>query len=212
MFTGIILAVGEVESMAIRGTQARIRVKTDSIWQEVRLGDSVAVAGVCLTVVHVAEGALEFDAVTTTLNRTRLHALKVGDRVNLEPALRLGDALGGHLVSGHVDGVGTVKAVLRKPGETRFRIGAPREVNDFIMIRGSVAVDGISLTVAETHGGGFEVAVIPHTLSATTLAATREGDAVNLECDMIGRWVARFVKDTGSDGGLTWDRLKEEGY
>ena len=212
MFTGIIQETGEIESIAVKGKKARIRSKAPGLAKEVKKGDSVSVSGVCLTAVEILPGSLEFDAVTTTLDRTSLKGLSRGSKVNLEPALRFGDPVGGHLVSGHVDCVGTVKTVKRLTGETRFKIGAPDEVMQYLVERVSVAVDGISLTVAKLFKDAFEVAVIPHTLSSTTLAQAKAGDTVNLEGDMMGRWVEKHLQRMQKGGKLTFDKLRNEGF
>jgi riboflavin synthase len=211
MFTGIIQGLGTIEHMEIQGRRARIRLKAGALAERVHPGDSVSVSGVCLTAVVIDGEALEFDAVKTTVSRTRLGSLKRGSPVNLELALTLADRLGGHLVSGHVDGVGTIRKLDKGAEEWRFRIEAPRDVMRFVMERGSVAVDGISLTVAAVHDTGFEIAVIPHTLEMTTLGCASTGDPVNLEADMISRMVAEQVARL-KDKGITLDRLREEGY
>lgn len=212
MFTGIIQAKGEVESIRVQGEKARIRIKAGSLAGQVKRGDSISVSGVCLTVVLTRSGSIEFDVVTTTLNRSRLKDLGRGRKVNLEPALRLSDPLGGHLVSGHVDGVGRIRALDKHPGEWRFRIDAPKEVTDFLVERGSVTVDGISLTVARLLPDGFEVAVIPTTWEETTLGEARVGDPVNLEGDMIGRWVAKYMDKLGGGDSSMMNKLRDEGF
>ena len=148
----------------------------------------------------------------TTLERTRLGALKSGAPVNLELALKLDDRLGGHLVSGHVDGVGRIRSIDKRPEETRITVEAPESVMEYMIERGSVAIDGISLTVAKVHPSSFEVAIIPHTLEMTTLSIAAKGDPVNLESDMIGKWVARHVRNLQGKGGITYDKLSEEGF
>jgi riboflavin synthase len=212
MFTGIILELGEIESVSLKGEMARIRIQAPKIAPQVKTGDSVSISGVCLTAVHIEAPHIEFDAIRTTLARTTLHGLRRGSRVNLEPALRVGDPLGGHLVSGHVDGVGTIRSIEKPPGEWRFDIAAQREVLDFLVERGSIAVDGISLTLAGLHANGFEVAIIPHTFSCTTLGTARAGDPVNLEADMIGRFVARYLGRWKGVKGITMEKLMDEGY
>lgn len=213
MFTGIVQHKGRIESVAMRGEQARIRVTAPpDMTGALRKGDSVSVSGVCLTAVEIGSDWIEFDAVATTLKRTRLLDLTRGQRVNLEPALRLGDPLGGHLVSGHVDGVGTVRAVERKPGEWRLTVQCPAEVLPFLVERGSVALDGVSLTVASLGRDCLEVAVIPHTFEYTTLGEAKAGDPINLEADMIGRYVAKYLGAVQGKGEITWDKLAREGF
>ena len=157
------------------------------------LGDSIAVNGVCLTVVAHVDGTLAFDAVPETLARTSLGALDQGSRVNLEPALRAGDALGGHYVQGHVDGVGTVRSVEPEGDGKRMWFDAPAEIDRYVVEKGSIAVQGTSLTVAATDETGFAVALIPHTLEATTLGALAPGDRVNLEVDVLAKYVEKLL-------------------
>ena len=158
-----------------------------------RVGDSVAVDGVCLTVVDAAAGALSFDVVPETLARTALGELAAGSPVNLEPALRAGDALGGHIVQGHVDGVATVAAVTPEGDGRRLRFAAPPDLLRYVVEKGSVAVQGTSLTVAAVDGGGFEAALIPHTLAATTLGTLAPGRRVNVEVDVLAKYVEKLV-------------------
>jgi riboflavin synthase len=212
MFTGIIQRIGILESIVSQGERARLRIRMGELAAKVALGDSVAVSGVCLTAVENQGEVVAFDVVKTTLGRTRLGVLNSGDPVNLELALRLSDRLGGHLISGHIDGVGKIRSVDKKPEEWRFAIDAPAEVTDGMIDRGSVALDGISLTVAAIRPGGFEVAIIPHTLENTTLKTATAGDPVNLECDMIGKWVAKYMEGLRGGGGITYDKLMDEGF
>ncbi|MHC4943495.1 MAG: riboflavin synthase [Planctomycetota bacterium] len=212
MFTGIIQKVGVLESIISQGERARLRVRTGAMAGEVEIGDSVSISGVCLTAVEIQGEVVAFDVVKTTMSRTRLGALTSGDPVNLELALQLSDRLGGHLISGHIDGVGKIRNIDKKPEEWRFSIDAPEEVTANMIERGSVALDGISLTVAAMRPGGFEVAIIPHTLENTTMARASAGDPVNLECDMIGKWVARYMEGLQPGRGITYDKLRDEGF
>ncbi len=182
MFTGCVREVGTVASF----DGSRLVVESGT---EAELGDSVAIAGVCLTVVARENGSLAFDVVTETLARTTLGSLAAGDGVNVEPSLRAGDPLGGHIVQGHVDGVGT----LRERGELTW-FDAPAELVRYCVEKGSIAVDGTSLTVAATDDDGFAVALIPHTLEVTTLGALAPGDGVNLEVDVLAKYVERLAK------------------
>ena len=183
MFTGIVREVGTVASVEERGEAVRLVVEAAT---EAAVGDSVAVAGVCLTVVEAADGRLAFDAVPETLRRTSLGRLGPGDRVNLEPALRAGEPMGGHVVQGHVDGVGAVRAT----GELTW-LDAPEDVLRYCVEKGSIAVDGCSLTVAALDETGFAVALVPHTLAATTLGELEPCDPVNLEADVLAKYVER---------------------
>lgn len=194
MFTGIVEETGLVTGMAGDGATRRLEVRAAVTLEGSEVGASLAVNGACLTVVSRTGHVLAFDLGPETLARTALGRLAPGDRVNLERPLRFGAALGGHLVLGHVDGVGTVEGVTRVESTARVRIALPsRDLEPLLVDRGSVAVDGVSLTVAGLGPGSFEVMLIPHTLEATTLGALRPGQAVNIETDVIGKYVLRSV-------------------
>jgi riboflavin synthase len=193
MFTGLVQATGVVRAIEPGPDGARVRVET-ALGRELLPGDSVAVSGVCLTAVEADRGSFAADVVAETLRRSALGALRPGARVNLELPLRAGDRLGGHLVQGHVDGVGTVDAA-REEGLGRvLRIAAPAELLRYVVEKGSIAVDGVSLTVAEVDDEAFEVALIPETLERTTLAAVAPGDAVNLEVDVLAKYVEKLAR------------------
>jgi len=219
MFTGLVKAVGKVDAAKPTPEGARLVVLlqdgSEALGRPVEVGDSVSVAGVCLTAVEISEIAdggarIAFDAVRETLDRTTLGNLKTGARVNLEPALRVGDALGGHFVTGHVDG--EAKFASRKAvgdgAELTFEAGAALMAD--IVPKGSVAVDGVSLTVARLAGSTFTVAAIPHTLSVTTIGDVAPGARVNVETDMLVKAVRRIV--SGGGGGITLDSLREHGF
>ena len=189
MFTGLVREVGAVTSME----GGRLTIDAPETARGVQLGDSVAVDGVCLTVVACVDSTLSFDAVPETLARTALGTLDQGSRVNLEPALRAGDALGGHYVQGHVDGVGRVLSVAPEGEGRRVRFEAPAELLKYIVAKGSIAVQGTSLTVAAVDETGFAVALIPHTLEATTLGALTPGSRVNLEADVLAKYVEKLL-------------------
>jgi riboflavin synthase len=188
MFTGIVREVGEVYSF----DGSRLVLAAPETAAGAAVGDSVAVAGVCLTVVEAGDGRLAFDAVPETLSRTALGSLEPGVRVNVEPSLRVGDQLGGHVVQGHVDAVGQVRSVTPEGDGRRVWIDSPETVR-YCVEKGSVAVDGVSLTVAALDDEGFEVALIPHTLEVTTLGQLEPGDEVNLEADALARIVERLL-------------------
>jgi riboflavin synthase len=190
MFTGLVEEMGEVLSLE----DSRLTVAARVIVPDAGEGASVAVNGVCLTVVVRGARQVGFDIGPETRARTALGDLRHGDRVNLERPLRLGGQLGGHLVQGHVDGVGVVLAMSREGDTARLRISCPNETLAALLIpQGSVAVDGVSLTVAALHGCAFEIMLIPHTLAQTTLGSAEAGKRVNLEMDMIGKYVQRLV-------------------
>jgi riboflavin synthase len=201
VFTGIIEELGRVRAIDRREGGARLEIAASTVLADARPGDSIAVNGCCLTVVDRGDGWWAADAVIETLERTALGSLERDDSVNLERPLRLSDHLGGHLVQGHVDAVGQVAA--RRPladGSTRFTFSAPPDVLRYVVEKGSVAVDGISLTVAALGDEAFDVAVIPHTLAVTTLGQRDPGAVVNVEADLIAKYVERLLVPTSREG------------
>jgi riboflavin synthase len=193
MFTGIVQAVGRIAVRETRGSDARLVIDAGALdLADVGLGDSIAVAGVCLTVVAIDGARWTADVSAETLALTTLGALAVGDGVNLEKALRLADRLGGHLVSGHVDGVGHVVAVEDDGGSQRWTFRAPAPLARYIAAKGSICVDGVSLTVNSIAPDAFGVTLIPHTLAVTTFGARTKGDPVNLEVDLVARYLERL--------------------
>ena len=194
MFTGIIEGVGTLSSVDARGGDMRLSIKVGSLpFNGVQLGESIAVNGVCLTVVAFNATHFEADASNETLSLTTLGGLAPGAVVNLERAMRPTDRLGGHLVSGHVDGVGTVLDIQHDARAQRWRFAVPPALSRYIAKKGSICVDGVSLTVNEVDDEGFEVALIPHTVAHTAFAQTTVGDAVNLEIDLVARYVERLL-------------------
>jgi riboflavin synthase len=202
MFTGLVAEVGSVERVERDDAGARLRIAA-SFAVELREGDSVSVAGACLTAAALGEGWFEADAMNQTLSLTTLGELEEGSRVNLEPALRAGDPLGGHLVQGHVDGVGTIRSAEDDGIARRLRVDVPRELRRYVAERGSVAIEGVSLTVAAVDEQGLEVSLIPETLDRTTLGGAQPGDRVNLEMDVIARYAERLM--TNVDQGVQSD-------
>ncbi|OGU35069.1 MAG: riboflavin synthase subunit alpha [Gemmatimonadetes bacterium RIFCSPLOWO2_12_FULL_68_9] len=193
MFTGIVTARGRV--VAAERTGDRLTLSIGSPYPDLTAGESIAVSGACLTVVEVDDGCFTVDVVTTTRGRTRLADLRVGDEVNLERALRVGDRLGGHFVQGHVDGVGTVVVARQSEDALLVDVEVPPELAEVTVLHGSIAVDGVSLTVnAVPAPGRIQVALIPFTLEHTTLGALQAGDRVHLEGDLIGKFVRQLVK------------------
>ncbi len=194
MFTGIIEGVGALAAREDRGGDARFTFEVGGLpFDDVRLGESIAVNGVCLTVVEFDARSFQADASNETLALTTLGALPAGAALNLERAMRPSDRLGGHLVSGHVDGLGRVLSVHDDARAQRWRFAAPGGLLKYIAKKGSICVDGVSLTVNEVDGEGFEVALIPHTVAHTRFAETKVGDAVNLEIDLVARYVERLL-------------------
>jgi riboflavin synthase len=196
MFTGIVEELGTVRAITPNEGGARLEIEAKTVLDDATLGASIAVNGVCLTVVALGDGWWAADAVIETLERSSLGALAAGDRVNLERPLRLGDRLGGHLVQGHVDATGVVRDRTPQPdGSTLVRVDAPADVLRYVVHKGSITIDGISLTVAAVHDDGFSIAVIPHTLAVTTLDASPVGARVNLEVDMLAKYVERLTTE-----------------
>ena len=194
MFTGIIEGIGRLAAREPRGGDVRFTFATGSLpFEHVQLGESIAVNGVCLTVVAFDAGSFQADASTETLGLTTLGALAEGAALNLERAMRPSDRLGGHLVSGHVDGIGRVLSVHGDARAQRWRFAAPAPLLKYVAKKGSICVDGVSLTVNAVDGEGFEVALIPHTVAHTRFAETAVGDAVNLEIDLVARYVERLL-------------------
>ena len=194
MFTGIVQAVGTIRRIEARGGDFRLFVDASAVAAELAVGDSLCVSGVCLTVVACENKIHAFDVSTETLALTTLGALREGDAVNLEPALRLSDRLGGHLVSGHVDGVGQVVRFEPVGDCMLLSIRAPHALSRYIAVKGSVAIDGVSLTVNSVEGDVFSINLIPHTLEATTLQQLGVGSRTNLEIDLIARYVDRMTQ------------------
>jgi riboflavin synthase len=201
VFTGIIEAIGEVSSLELRPDAARISIAAPTIVEGVALGDSVAVNGACLTVAALAGGRLCFDAVRETLERTNLGELGEGSPVNLERALSAGGRLDGHIVQGHVDGTGRLQKLERLGDDVRFFVDCEPDFAELLVDKGSVAVDGVSLTVVEAGSAGFDVVLIPHTLRETTLGRRQPGERLNLEADVLGKYVKRYLERILPDQG-----------
>ena len=189
MFTGIVREIGRVEAVEERGESVRLVVRAPETAAAAARGDSVSLAGVCLTAVEVADGTVAFDAVRETLRRSTLGRLETGGGVNVEPALRAGDPLGGHIVQGHVDGVGRIRRV----DDEGIEVEATQDVLRYCVEKGSIAVEGVSLTISGLGESSFTVALIPHTREVTTLGGVAEGDDVNLEVDVIAKYVERLA-------------------
>jgi riboflavin synthase len=213
MFTGIIEDTGKVIRIEHRGQEKRLTLELPSHLTEVQLGDSINVNGVCLTVVQKNEQRIELDLSLETLQKTVLRELKEGDQVNLERALRLMDRLGGHIVTGHVDGIGEIVEKREERDFLRLSIRIPESVSRYVVQKGSIAIDGTSLTVNEYQEGEIQVILIPYTIEKTTLRRKKVGDRVNLEGDILGKYVERFLNRGGQKPGqvdLTF--LKEHGF
>lgn len=215
MFTGIVQAIGTLRALQERNAERRVLIHCGKLpLTPLRAGDSLAVSGVCLTVTQLTDEGCWLDVSRETLAHTTLGARRVNDRVNLELALTLQDRLGGHLVSGHVDGVGTVVQRWEESRAVRFTLRAPHSLAKYIAPRGSIAVDGVSLTVNEVRDTEFDINLVPHTLQETTLGMLQAGHGVNLEVDVIARYLERLLtaRSDHVPGGLTMETLLRHGY
>jgi riboflavin synthase len=211
MFTGIIEEMGTVKALRREAGGARLVLSASKVLEGTVLGDSICVNGVCLTVVDLGTNEFSADVAVETLKVTNLGGLTAGNRVNLERALQLSARIGGHLVSGHVDAVGRVREKREEGNGWRIHVDAPAAVLRYVIRKGSIAIDGISLTVADVDRTGFSVAMIPHTAKLTTLGHKFAGDSVNLESDIIGKYVERLLPGR-AEGGVSLDVLRKSGF
>jgi len=193
VFTGIIEETGRVEQFTKGAKSSRLRIGADAVLGGTQTGDSISVCGVCLTVIKLDGKSFEADVMAETMRRTKLGSLAAGSPVNLERAMAAGGRFGGHIVSGHIDGTGTVRYISREDNAVWLSIGAEEALLRYIVEKGSIAVDGVSLTVASVSRMGFKVSIIPHTGAKTTLLLMKAGDAVNLECDIIGKYIEKLL-------------------
>jgi len=214
MFTGLVQGTGALVSATPQGGGQRLRLRTEIPLEDVVLGESIAVNGVCLTVVDLDKSQIAFDVSPETLRYTNLGEQHPGARLNLERAMKMSDRFGGHLVSGHVDGVGVVERVWPAGDYTYYRITAPADILAVSVPKGSITVDGISLTLVELDESCITVAIIPHTARETTIGGRKKGDRVNLEADMVGKYVARLLGPRLAEtrDQALWSLLKKEGY
>jgi riboflavin synthase len=212
MFTGIIEEVGTLAAVHRRGSAARIVVEAPGIAAGVSIGDSVAISGVCLTAIAIDAHNISFDAVPETIERSSLKTLKAGDPINIERSLQVGGRLGGHFVQGHVDGTGTIKQIEDRENAHVVTIEALPELMRYIAPKGSIAIDGISLTVVDVRDASFTVWIIPHTFVNTTIGDRKPGDSVNLEIDMLARYIERLLEAQTPASSLSEEKLMEAGF
>jgi len=220
MFTGLVEEVGRIARIEKRPEGAHLFVRARIVTEGTRLGDSISVDGACLTVVHVEPSMFAVDCMAETLATTTIGSRRSGDRVNLERAMALGDRLGGHLVLGHVDGVGEIRSVRKRGIAWELQLGFPADLRPYMAPKGSVAVDGVSLTITDVQGDEFGLGIIPHTLQQTTLHDVTAGRRVNLEADVLARYVRQSLltargeaeDPTGGSGGLSMSELRSAGY
>lgn len=214
MFTGIIEEVGTVKAVKRSGTSSFIEIQAKKVLEDVHLGDSIAVNGVCLTVTHCDGSIFRADVMNETLSRSSLGSLTTGSLVNLERAMAADGRFGGHIVSGHIDGTGTVSDIRNDGIAVWYTITAPPELLRYIVEKGSIAIDGISLTVAKVTDTSFSVSIIPHTAAQTILGTKKTGDMVNLENDIIGKYVEKLMKpaEAAPQSGITMEFLAKNGF
>lgn len=219
MFTGIIEEIGTVEGLNKSQDVCRLTIRAPKVMKDTALGDSIAVNGICLTVASMSGDTFQADVMGETIRRTSLSEITRGSRVNLERAMQLNGRFGGHIVSGHVDGTGTVLSVKKEGNAIWYQIGAAPNILRYIVEKGSIAIDGISLTVAKIDDTSFSVSIIPHTRKETILGDKKPGSKVNLENDLIGKYVERLLSipreeetSTNTYGGVSMDMLRENGF
>jgi len=201
MFTGIIEGLGIIEAMRSAGQGKRLTIEADFVLDQTKIGDSIAVNGACLTVVKISGKKFEADLSAETLAVSTFNKAKRGDRLNLERAMRLSDRIDGHLVSGHVDGIGVIKKLEKSGNSIMVTVSVPEALSRYMIHKGSVAIDGISLTINACEPESFAASIIPHTARLTTIGMKKEGDPVNIETDMIGKYVERFTGGASMNNG-----------
>lgn len=212
MFTGIIEEIGIIKMVQQGAKSATLSVSANRILQDVKIGDSISVNGICLTVISFQGSVFMVDVMPETLRRTNLNDLSAGSKVNLERALKLSDRLGGHMVSGHIDGIGKVIRRREEDNAIWFSIGTDISLLRYIVEKGSVALDGISLTVASVNSRTFEVSVIPHTRQVTTILERKAGDHVNIECDMVAKYVEKLSQPVQGDSKIDMNFLEKNDF
>lgn len=210
MFTGIIEEIGKISNIKRGARSAILSIQASKVLEDAHLGDSIAVNGVCLTVTTLNGDVFTADVMNETLSRSSLGSLRAGSPVNLERAMAAGGRFGGHIVSGHIDGTGRIASVTRDDNAVWFRIMADKKLLRYIVEKGSIAIEGISLTVAKTDSESFSVSIIPHTIGQTILGTRKVGDTVNLENDIIGKYVEKLMQN--DESGVTLDLLAKNGF
>ena len=211
MFTGIIEYLATVRKLSLKAGGAELLLDIRGFGNSLKPGESIAIDGVCLTAKEVRGTVVGFDVSGETLKKTTLGKLRNAEKVNIERALRVGDRLGGHFVTGHVDGIGIIKEKKQYADQCTMFFSVEKRFTDMMIEKGSVAIDGISLTIVDVVGGVFSVALIPYTLTLTTMGFKKVGDQVNIEIDMLGKWVKKILKKE-NDGDITWEQLTEQGF
>lgn len=215
MFTGIVEEIGRIANIKLGEKSSQLKISGNKVLLETKIGDSICTNGVCLTVTHIDKDSFFVDVMAESLRRSSLGKLKIGDEVNLERAICLSTRLGGHIVSGHIDGTGIIKSIIKEDNAVWITIEADSCILKYIVLKGSIAIDGISLTVAYVDEKMFKVSIIPHTADETTLLNKNIGDSLNLECDVIGKYVEKllnFNSKNKNSSNISEDFLKENGF
>jgi riboflavin synthase len=212
VFTGIIEETGTVKEISGGSGYTRLRISAVKILEDTLVGDSINTNGVCLTVVSMDSDSFSVDVMPETVQRTTINKFQPGSRVNLERALRVSDRLGGHIVTGHIDGTGTIDRRWNEGNAIWFKVRADREILQLVVRKGSVAMDGISLTVATVDHHTFSVSIIPHTADVTTLSSLKPGDRVNIECDIVGKYIEKLISKENQGGAINKDLLDQFGF
>jgi len=212
LFTGLVTEIGTVQSTSRTSSGQRLVVRAPGTASETALGDSVDINGACQTVMNISGDTFSVDTIPETLKKTTLGELKVGSRVNLEQAVKASDRLGGHIISGHIDCVGTVVRARKLPTVIELKVSFPSEFTDLIVPQGSVALDGVSLTVAALNQNEFTVAIIPTTWEMTTLSDLKSGSRINLEFDIMGKYIVNYLRCRNATSGIDENKLRELGY
>lgn len=216
MFTGIVEEIGSIEKINRGQKSSKLTIKANKILEDINLGDSICTNGVCLTVTNISNNSFDADVMAETLRKSNLGDLSVGSKVNLERALNLQRRLGGHIVSGHIDGAGQIVSIEREDNAFWVSIKAPSDILRYIVYKGSIAIDGISLTVAYVDNEIFKVSIIPHTKDETTLLSKNINDTVNLECDVLGKYVEKLLglksEANKKESSITESFLRENGF
>lgn len=210
MFTGIVEEIGTVRKIVHGSLSITLAINCSKILEDVKIGDSIAVNGICLTVVEMSSSWFAVDVMPETMRMTSLSRLNVSDKVNLERALKLSDRLGGHIVSGHIDGTGSIKNIVKEDNAIWVTIEAPQQIMKYIIYKGSVSLDGTSLTVANVDENCFKVSLIPHTAGNTILGLLKVGDQINIECDVIGKYVEKLLHGNRNDCNLQSTNEKKD--
>lgn len=215
MFTGLIEEIGTIQTIVKGQKSATLSIKANKVLEGIKLGDSISTNGVCLTVTAFNNGLFTVDVMAETMRKSNLYSLTKGSTINLERALMVGDRLGGHIVSGHIDGIGTISDYRVEDNAVWITINTSNEILKYIVLKGSIAIDGVSLTVAHVGETLFEVSIIPHTKQRTTLLQKKPGDEVNLECDMLGKYIEKLMKveeNPSTKKNMDLDFLKDNGF